>query len=278
MELLSAKYFTLEQLTEAYNQTRVDYLVPMPMNVARLREYATTYDIDMGASWVAKNEDMLYGLGMLGVRPDRAWITRLGVLPNGRRKGTGNKIMEALIASADKRNIKDIWLEVIKGNAPAHGLFTKMGFEETRELIIARRAPAQLDDRKLLEQVSWVKTLDHKTAVSYLHTRKRRPNWLNEAETFYNVSNLSGLEVELKDGSKGWVTYYASLLQLKRIIVEVISGDPREVTSVLLQTLHERHKRQDAVTENLLEDEIWQGFQDVGYFDSFRRIEMLRQS
>ena len=37
IELLSAEQFTFQELTDLYNQTRVDYLVPMPMNTARLQ-------------------------------------------------------------------------------------------------------------------------------------------------------------------------------------------------------------------------------------------------
>ena len=139
MEIVPADRYTFEQLTEAYNQTRVDYLVPMPMNVARLREYAHVYDVNMAGSCVAVEGMTMLGLGMLGVRDGRAWITRLGVLPSGRRKGVGNALMAKLLEQAQQRGIDTVWLEVIKGNVPAHNLFRKFGFEETRELIVATR-------------------------------------------------------------------------------------------------------------------------------------------
>ncbi|MEM7335037.1 MAG: GNAT family N-acetyltransferase [Chloroflexota bacterium] len=278
MELVTANKFSLEQLTHAYNQTRIDYVVPMPMNVSRLREYTRIYNIDMGCSWIAKNGDVLYGLGMLGVRPNRAWITRLGVLPNGRRKGTGHCIMEALLDTAKQQKLNAVWLEVIKGNAPAHKLFSKLGFIETRDLIVARRPP-QANEKNIgfNDNIRQVTTLSHEEALILLSHRKNRPNWLNETESFHNVKNLSGLLIELKNGGRGWVTYHAGLLQLTRIIVEVISGDPIEVSSALLSVLHDRHKRQDAITENLFDDEVWEGFQKVGYFESFRRIEMINE-
>ena len=34
LNLIPVSAFSYEELTEAYNQTRVDYIVPMPMNVA----------------------------------------------------------------------------------------------------------------------------------------------------------------------------------------------------------------------------------------------------
>ena len=61
MQLHRASNFSLQQLTDAYNQTRVDYIVPMPMNVARLQEYIDTYDIDLEASWVAMDGKIIFG-------------------------------------------------------------------------------------------------------------------------------------------------------------------------------------------------------------------------
>ena len=276
MELHSANNFTYEQLTDAYNETRIDYLVPMPMNVARLMEYCRVYDVSLQHSCVALEDDLMLGLGMLGLRHKRGWITRLGVLPAGRRKGTGSALMTGLIEAAERESIKTMWLEVIKGNTPAHNLFHKFGFRETRELIVARRAPKAEFNQDVFNKILRITTLNHEDAIILLSHREDRPNWLNETESLQNVRNLSALLVELKNGGRGWVTYHAGLLQLTRLIVEVTVGDPTEVTEAILTVLHQRHKRQDSIAENLCEDEKWLGFQKAGYFDSFRRIEMKR--
>lgn len=86
-----ASEFTFEELTHAYNQTRIDYIVPMPMNVRRLQEYVHNYDVDMDRSVVAMSDGHILGISMLGVRPGRCWSTRLGVLPVKRRRGTGER-------------------------------------------------------------------------------------------------------------------------------------------------------------------------------------------
>lgn len=276
MELLPASHFSFEELTEAYNQTRVDYLVPMPMNVARLREYVRVYDVDMDSSCAVVDGDTILGLGMLGVRQKRCWITRLGVLPSGRRQGIGTTITAQLLELAANKHAETLWLEVIKGNEPAYNLFKKFGFQETRELIVARRPPDPTLADPTLPKVNRVTSLNHEDAILLLSHRRQRPNWLNETESMQNVRNLSALVVEIQNNGRGWVTYHAGLLQLTRIVVEVITGDPAEVTATILQVLHQRHKRQDAVAENLCNDEKWPGFQQAGYFDSFRRIEMKR--
>ncbi|MCA9998530.1 MAG: GNAT family N-acetyltransferase [Anaerolineales bacterium] len=276
MDLVPADHFTYEELTDAYNQTRVDYLVPMPMNVARLKEYTRVYDVDLQGSCVATIDNDMLGLGMLGVRHNRSWITRLGVLPSGRRHGTATAIMETLIQQARQRQLDQVWLEVIQGNAPAHTLFCKMGFRETRELIVARRPPNPNSNNGYADQVKKVTALGHDEAIALLAGRPQRANWLNETETMRNIRNLSALVVEFTNGRKGWVTYHASILQLTRIIVEVEQGDITDTTAAILSVLHERYQHQDAKTENLPDDDQWQGFVQVGYFDSFRRIEMVK--
>jgi len=73
IDLLPATAFSVEELTEAYNHTRVDYLVPMPMNASKLHEYIKNYDIDLTASAVAVDGNEILGLGMLGIRQARSW-------------------------------------------------------------------------------------------------------------------------------------------------------------------------------------------------------------
>ncbi len=276
MNLLPTSQFTFEQLTDAYNQTRVDYLVPMPMNVARLREYAHVYDVDLSRSCVAMDSEMMLGLGMLGLREKRGWITRLGVLPSNRHHGVGTAIVEQLLHEAQQRNTQTVWLEVIKGNMPAYNLFIKLGFREERELIVARRPPNPQTAELPTSKIKQVTPLNHEDAIILLSHRQERPNWLNETTSMQNARNLSALLVELKNGGRGWVTYHAGLLQLTRIVVEVVAGDSVEVTTAVLQTLHQRHKRQDAIAENLADDARWIGFQQAGYFDAFHRIEMVK--
>ena len=68
IKLIPASHFTIDELTAIYNQTRVDYLVPMPMNSARLVEYINSYDVNLDHSFVAVEEENLRGVAMLGVR------------------------------------------------------------------------------------------------------------------------------------------------------------------------------------------------------------------
>ncbi len=297
MILLPASEFTIEELTSAYNQTRTDYLIPMPMNPARLHEYIRLFDVDLDASAVAVIDQTIVGLGMLGVRSNTAWITRLGVLPQGRRKGTGSRIMRALLHQAETKNISNVWLEVIHGNEPAHVLFRKFGFRETRELIVGRRPPGTMHTMLAVKSTHRVRYLQHDEVLQLHCRRQERMNWLNGVDTMRNVGlltspyvntapelapqelpQLAGIYVEFLNGAHGWVSYQASTLQLKRICVEVVRGEPTRTTAELLELLHRLHASQDAVIENIPDDECWLGYKQAGYFEVFRRIEMVRES
>ena len=282
MELIEATKFSLQELADAYNETRIDYIIPMPMTVERLREYIDVYDVDLACSCAAVREGEILGIGMLGVREKRGWVTRLGVLPSGRRQGVGRSIMGYLLDAAHTRDLAEVWLEVIEGNNPAHELFRRLGFRETRELMVARRppefkeiAPGEVVDRP---DVRDVRTLGYGGTLSLLKARRDEPNWLNQTESLRNVDGLSALLVDTENDGQGWVTYKTSLLRLTRIVVDVVAGEPAEVSAAVMQSLHSYYPTQDAIAENIpVDDPKWPGFMQAGYFEAFRRIEMVKE-
>jgi len=55
--VVSASEYTFAALAQIYNQGRVDYIVPMPMNARRMEEYVRYYDVALDASVVMLNGD-----------------------------------------------------------------------------------------------------------------------------------------------------------------------------------------------------------------------------
>lgn len=272
LELVPADRFTIEELVEAYNQTRVDYIVPMPMNAQRLAEYVQHYDVDLSRSAVALDGGEILGLAMLGVRPDHAWITRLGVIPNKRKRGTGQALMEYLIAQSEALGVSYTILEVIVGNEPAHNLFHKLGFQDIRELLIVRRPPGlpavDVDPHAVL-------LTGHDQALELLQDRRSAPSWLDETDSLRNVGGLAGIRVSLPGEGQGWLVYQENPFQLGRLVLQTEVGDPCRVARTLLHVLHRRHPTNDTKSENLpVDDPHWPALQEMGYFESFRRIEM----
>lgn len=277
-KLVPASEYTVQQLVEIYNRTRVDYIVPMPMNAARLQEYIDVYDIDLNKSAVALDADTgeHLGLGMLGYRttpPMRSWITRLGVIPNTRKRGTGYALMKYMLDASEQAGVEVTILEVIHGNIPAYNLFHKCGFQETRHLLIVRRAPRI----PLHNPTSRVRWLDCNEAVSLLPTRHAIAAWTNETESMANLDRLMGLHITLPNGHSGWITFERKRFTLGRLMYHTESGHPRRVARELLAHLHLEFPQMDTYTENIpTYDPHLPAFIEMDYFEAFRRIEMYR--
>ncbi|MBE0672986.1 MAG: GNAT family N-acetyltransferase [Anaerolineales bacterium] len=273
IKLVPASQFSLDELTGIYNQTRVDYMVPMPMNAARLAEYISVYDVDLEHSLVATQNGVLRGVAMLGVRESRAWITRLGVIPATRRTGVGEALMEGLLEQAERLNIHFDMLEVIKNNTPAHSLFFKLGFYEVGELLVLRRSPVPPPDPVVAD----AQRLDRSESLTLVGRDRGTQPWTNQSESLFNAQEISGLHLTLADGSRGWLVYQRQKFTLTRFIYKTEVGDPEKVAYAFLSHLHLQYPRLDTQIENIqLNDPHLPAFYRMGYIESFRRIEMWR--
>ncbi|MFT3894583.1 MAG: GNAT family N-acetyltransferase [Anaerolineales bacterium] len=276
IKLIPASHFTTAQLTEIYNQTRVDYLVPMPMNEARLVEYIHTYDIDLAHSVVARQDDHLLGVAMLGLRKDRTWLTRLGVLPNTRRSGVGMALCEGFLEESEKLGIQFQMLEVIKNNVPAHSLFLKLGFYEVGELLVLRRSPVIPPPEPVIADAQRLERIE---ALDLVGMDRGTQPWTNQSESLSNASEVSGLRLTLVDGSAGWLVYQRQKFLLTRFAFKTESGNPEEMAHAFLSHIHHQYPRLDTHLENIqVRDPHLPAFYDSGYVESFRRIEMWRGS
>lgn len=273
-EAVAASNYTVDELAEVYNQARVDYIVPMPMNGKRMNEYIRNYDIDLNASVVVNTPGgEPLGIGMVAFREDRAWITRLGITPASRGKRMGQFVMEVLIAQAATHHCRTVQLEVIVGNDPALQLFEKLGFVEKRRLLVIRRPPGKLEvDETMCAGCEATELYDAQIPY-YLEQREPDVAWLEETPSLLNTKSLRGIEVTLADGEKGWLIFQRSPFQLTHF---VFSPDPSpQMARALLYQVHSTYPMQDTKVENLpVDHSTWAAFQAFGYFEAFRRIEM----
>lgn len=280
LELTPADHYTIEELTDLYNQTRVDYLVPMPMNADRLAEYVSDFDVDLKHSCVAHDSDgNVLGLSMLGLRDNVAWITRLGVLPSSRRTGAGSALMDCMLENAESLGLKETHLEVIKNNEPAYRLFLKKGFVETDTYLVMRHAPRPLEE-PLQGETQW---LNYEQALEKLETYPRHITWINAFNSMRNSPNTEGLYLKLPNGDAGWVIYRNTKFTLRstlsHLIIHTEKGDPEAVGTQVLSHLHTHYQQHDTYAENIHEaDPHLPAFHKLGYFTNFARIEMRRQN
>jgi GNAT superfamily N-acetyltransferase len=276
VQLLPASQFTIKQLTDAYNQTRVDYLVPMPMTAKRLEEYIISYDVDLNRSVMAFSEEgEMLGVCMLGLREGRAWVTRLGVMPTTRRHGAGRAMLDYCLEKAHKYGASMVYLEVIVGNAPAHTLFLRLGFREIRKLLVMRRPPGPPAVEPLPEpaNMAWLTPSD---TLKQAATRPWRPAWTNQIESMAHVGDIQGLHIaEYASESSGWISFQHTALQLRYVMIGPDEGTKVAPAYTLLYHLHSKFPNLDTIVENIpTHVPHLQAFFAHGYVQSFQRVEM----
>ncbi len=270
-----ARQYSYDQLADIYNQARIDYIVPMPMNGKRMAEYVRDYDVDLNASAVALNSEALeLGVCMLGVRGDRTWITRLGVIPERRGKRIGQFLTEQMLETSRALRARRVQLEVIKGNAPAIRLFQKLGFEPVRELMVVRRPPGTPDDA-LNGSGAAISVLDNAEIAALLHAYEQTQQvaWTEERASLMNSGNLRGLRAVLPSNESGWLIFQRLPFQLTHFVFSPSCSDA--LLRALLYHAHQTHNTQDTKIENLPADHsAWRVMQQFGYLEVFRRVEM----
>jgi len=170
-------------------------------------------------------------------------------------------------------NIHFDMLEVIKNNVPAHSLFLKLGFYEVGELLVLRRSPMPLP----APVVADAQRLDRAESLILAgHDRGTQP-WTNQSESLFNAQEVSGLRLTLADGSRGWLVYQRQKFILTRFIYKTEVGNPVSLAYAFLSHLHYQYPRLDTHIENIqVNDPHLPAFYQMGYVESFRRIEMWK--
>jgi len=274
VELLSAASFSIQELTDLYNQTRVDYLVPMPMNTERLQAYVDDFDVDLDRSCVARAPDgQILGLGMLGVREGLTWITRLGVLPVRRRNGAGEILMDSMLEKANALKLGDTHLEVISNNVPAHNLFIKKDFHDADRYLVMRRAPQPISE-PLSGSVEW---LGKDEALKILQSYPNHLTWITAFESMQNAPNTQGVRINFPNGDTGWLVYRLQKFSISHLIMHTEQGDAVEVGTQLLRHIYTQYPSMDTYAENIHEnDPHFPAFRALSFFENFLRVEMRR--
>ncbi len=217
------------------------------------------------------------GLGFLGIRQRRAWITRLGVLPECRCDGIGGLIVNNLCHTAIKIGAKEIWLEMIVGNAPAQKLFSRKGFVRKKTLVVANRSSSLQEDYGTASPTTEIESIKRDRILRLLEGRTGQPNWRIDSETYHKLLNLHGFAIERADGSQGWICFNLSNHRLDHVFFDTIQGDPAIVAKALLREIISRHPDKDVSLENIDADHpLCNEFSELGFHVAFKRVEMVK--
>jgi len=267
LHLIPASEFAVDVLTDLYNRARADYLLPMQMTPETFAAYSARHNVEFGASRVALWDGIPAGLALLGLRGERAWITRMGVLREARQAGVGRLLVEGLLDSARESGATRIQLEVIRENAIGLRLFRGCGFLPSRQLLVMERlagypdAPAVVPDQMLTTPEALARL--EASGIGY------PPSWVEELPALRRARRLTGIVLggaALIYGDDG-----SHLMPVALCDADAVTGP------ALLTALHERLPERPARKENVPADDAQAGwFAVAGYQVAFERVELRR--
>lgn len=133
----SARSLSLAALTDAFNRGFEGYLLPIGQTPDSLLRMLRENDVREDESLVALAPGGApVGVALLGRRGARAWVAGMGVAPEWRGQGQGAALLARLLDRARELGAQRVTLEVLEDNTPASRLYERMGFQETRSLMI----------------------------------------------------------------------------------------------------------------------------------------------
>ena len=120
----------------ALNAAYADYYVPIRLTRQSFADLVACESVRLEFSAAALYHRQIVGMGLLAVRGRRGWIGGMGVVPEFRRRGIARRIMLYLLDQARRLGLSTVQLEVITQNQAAYPLYSSLGFQTVRQLLI----------------------------------------------------------------------------------------------------------------------------------------------
>ena len=140
IEVASASDYSLDALTSAFNHAFTGYYLPMTQTPASLAEMMHENEVRVDASRVLLLDGAVEGVGLVGMRDDRAWVGGMGIGPRWRGQGYGRLLLDHLLDAMHGARVRLAQLEVLTINTPALALYERAGFRDVRELRVYQGA------------------------------------------------------------------------------------------------------------------------------------------
>jgi len=180
-----------QTIASAFNAVYEDYVMPVNLSAAQVEHHISSYDIDLGASPLWRDDDgAVIGMAMLGVRDDRGWVGGFGIAKPYRGRGLSHQLIQDVIERGKGINLREIVLEVITSNTAAIRTYERASFAHHRNLLILVRRPA---DIALDIDTTAVTTADPNLLLANRPQTNQQPAWQHEPSSLLGDETLTGL-------------------------------------------------------------------------------------
>ncbi|HYF65346.1 MAG TPA: hypothetical protein VD886_21135, partial [Herpetosiphonaceae bacterium] len=210
------------------------------------------------------------GLGLVGIRGERAWIS-VSVSRDQRQSDVTRALLPSLLSTVDQRCSGALLVEVGQADAATQGLLARAGFRQLDDLVTLRRE-AGVPAGTAAGNANW---FSHSTALTLLGTRKTAVPWSVDTAAFRGAAQVEGVAVSLPEGGLGWAIFQREPAGLNHLVLHTQSGDPAAVGAALLSHLHQRYPHLDlAAAAVRSSDAHLPAFAQHGYHEVGRRVQL----
>ncbi len=226
---------------EAYS----DYAVDMRYNTEPGFAHRMVKNaVDFGSSVGAYDGGRLVGFTLVGVDDWRgtrcAFDAMTGIVKSHRGQGIAGKMFDAMLPKLKVAGVKEFWLEVLQGNAPAIKAYQRTGFRTVREFDCFQvRLDALNADGQAVGEVE-VQAIERAELPLYADWLDWQPSWENSFAAIERIPDeVLLLGARCAGERAGVLVYYPSFSWI--MCLAVARPYRRQgVASALLRTLKRR--------------------------------------
>ena len=219
---LSEEYFSI--LLEKFIEAFADYERPFEFDEDRFRNHIVLNAIDLNRSVGCFRGDELVGFslngfGMWNGKPT-VYDAGTGVVPRERRSGASKAMFDLMIPTLKAAGAEQILLEVITTNKPAVNLYTKLGFEIQRELLLLE-APGKLKIGDEPNMNIVVRRIAAKELSSFSGFWDGTPSWQNSNEAIVRSERMKTIfGAFLGERCVGYLVFSSGLGRVAQFVVD----------------------------------------------------------
>ncbi len=186
MEIKSLKGIDFNALYKAFNQVFADY--EMQLDKMQLQSMLKRRGFNPDLSFAAFDKDEIVAFTFNGIGDfnglSTAYDTGTGTLKEYRGQGLASQIFEYSVPYLREMGIKQYLLEVLQHNPKAISVYTKQGFETTREFYYFRQKSEKIENKiKAIDYPYTIKPISINDFDSITRFWDFIPSWQNSLES-----------------------------------------------------------------------------------------------
>lgn len=186
MEIKSLKGIDFNALYKAFNQAFADY--EMQLDKMQLQSMLKRRGFNPDLSFAAFDKDGIVAFTFNGIGDfnglSTAYDTGTGTLKEYRGRGLASQIFEYSVPYLREMGIKQYLLEVLQHNPKAISVYTKQGFETTREFYYFRQKSEKIENKiKAIDYPYTIKPISINDFDSITRFWDFIPSWQNSLES-----------------------------------------------------------------------------------------------